>query len=105
MFERLRAMGKTLKSELTVYRLVLMDPRTPRAAKILLGLAVGYLLLPFDLIPDIVPVIGHRDDAVVVPALVAGAVRMTSPEVLADARLKADVGRAQEFRDSERTPL
>ena len=93
MLERLRAIGKSLKSELKVYRLVLEDRRTPRAAKIMLGLAVGYLLLPFDLIPDFIPVIGHLDDAVIVPALVIAAIKMIPQEVLAEARFKANVGR------------
>lgn len=92
MFERLRSVGKTLKSELKVYRLVLEDRRTPILAKIMLALAVGYLLLPFDLIPDFIPIFGHLDDAVIVPALVIIAVRMIPQEVLDEARLKANVG-------------
>lgn len=92
MFERLRSVGKTLKSELKVYRLVLEDRRTPAVAKIMLALAVGYLLLPFDLIPDFIPIFGHLDDAVIVPALVIIAVRMIPQEVLDEARLKANVG-------------
>jgi uncharacterized membrane protein YkvA (DUF1232 family) len=92
MFEQLRSIGKTLKSEIAVYRLVLEDRRTPRLAKIMLALAVGYLLLPFDLIPDFVPVIGHLDDAVLVPALIAVAVKMIPEEVVADARRKVHAG-------------
>lgn len=92
MFERLRSVGKTLKSELKVYRLVLKDRRTPIVAKIMLALAVGYLLLPFDLIPDFIPIFGHLDDAVIVPALVIIAVRMIPQEVLDEARLNANVG-------------
>jgi len=92
MFERLRSLGKTLKSELKVYRLVLEDRRTPTVAKIMLALAVGYLLLPFDLIPDFIPIIGHLDDAVIVPALVFVAIRMIPQEVLTEARLKAGTG-------------
>jgi len=92
MFERLRSVGKTLKSELTVYRLVLEDRRTPIVAKIMLALAVGYLLLPFDLIPDFIPIFGHLDDAVIVPALVFVAIKMIPQEVLDEARLKANVG-------------
>ena len=94
MFERLRSLGKTLKSELTVYRLVLEDRRTPTVAKILLALAVGYLLLPFDLIPDFIPIFGHLDDAVIVPALVFVAIKMIPQEVLDEARLKANTGQA-----------
>lgn len=92
MFERLRSVGKTFKSELKVYRLVLEDPRTPIVAKIMLALAVGYLLLPFDLIPDFIPIFGHLDDAIIVPALVIMAVKMIPQEVLTEARLKANVG-------------
>jgi len=94
MFERLRSVGKTLKSELKVYRLVLEDRRTPILAKIMLALAVGYLLLPFDLIPDFIPIFGHLDDAVIVPALVFVAVKMIPQEVLNEARLKANAGQA-----------
>ena len=92
MFEQLRAIGKTIKVELTMYRLVLADSRTPMLAKIVLSLAVGYLLLPFDLIPDFIPIIGHLDDAIIVPALVVIAIKLIPTEVLDEARLKAGVG-------------
>jgi len=58
-----------LKGELGYYRLVLAHPKTPRISKALLWLALGYALLPFDIIPDFIPVIGHLDDLVIVPAL------------------------------------
>ncbi len=74
------------KTRVQVYRLVLRDPRTPRLAKILLGLAVGYLLLTFDLIPDFIPVIGLLDDLIVVPALVLIALTMIPHEVVEECR-------------------
>jgi uncharacterized membrane protein YkvA (DUF1232 family) len=92
VIENIRAVGSRLKEELRVYRLVLRDPRTPRLARILLGLAVGYTLLPFDLIPDFIPLIGHLDDMVVVPALVVLALRLVPAEVLEDCRNKAKGG-------------
>jgi len=69
VFKKLKSFGKQLKYELAVYRLVLKHPQTPWPAKLFLGLAVGYLLLPFDLIPDFIPVIGQLDDIVIVPLL------------------------------------
>jgi len=69
VFKKLKSFGKQLKYELAVYRLVLKHPQTPWPAKFFLGLAVGYLLLPFDLIPDFIPVIGQLDDVVIVPLL------------------------------------
>ena len=43
------------------------DPRTPRRARWwLIGLAF-YVAIPFDPIPDFLPVIGHLDEIVLVP--------------------------------------
>lgn len=69
MLNKFKLLAKQLKQELAVYRLVLHHPQTPWAAKFFLGLAVGYLLLPFDLIPDFIPVIGQLDDVIIIPAL------------------------------------
>lgn len=86
MLEKLKAIGRELKRELRVYQRVLRDKRTPRTAKCLLGLAVGYVLLPFDIIPDFIPVIGHVDDLVIVPALVIIALKMIPKEVISECR-------------------
>ncbi len=45
---------------------LLRDPRVPRRRKLLLAATAGYLALPFDLVPDFIPVIGQLDDAIVV---------------------------------------
>jgi uncharacterized membrane protein YkvA (DUF1232 family) len=42
------------------------DPRVPRRRKVLLFALVGYLALPFDLVPDFIPVAGQLDDAIIV---------------------------------------
>ena len=42
------------------------DPRVPRRRKLILVALVGYLALPFDLVPDFIPVAGQLDDAVIV---------------------------------------
>jgi uncharacterized membrane protein YkvA (DUF1232 family) len=86
----LREIAQRLKREFAVYRVALKHPRTPWLAKLLLGLAVGYVLLPFDLIPDFIPVIGHVDDLVIVPLLVYLALKLIPDEVLADCRRKVN---------------
>ena len=39
------------------------DPRVAPGAKILGALAIAYAIFPFDLIPDLVPILGWLDDA------------------------------------------
>jgi uncharacterized membrane protein YkvA (DUF1232 family) len=42
------------------------EPRVPRRRKALLLALVAYLALPFDLVPDFIPVAGQLDDVVIV---------------------------------------
>lgn len=89
MFEKLKSIAKNIKLELKVWRLVLKDSRTPLLAKILLGAAIAYVLLPFDILPDIVPGIGYLDDILIVALLVFIALKMIPKEVVEDCRLRA----------------
>lgn len=89
MLKKLKQTAGIFKKELLVYRLCLKDERTGILPKILLGLAVGYALLPFDLIPDFIPVLGHLDDMVIIPLLVIAARKMIPTDVIEDARAKA----------------
>jgi uncharacterized membrane protein YkvA (DUF1232 family) len=85
-FERSKEIARLFKRELIVYQRVLRDERTPLAAKLFLALAIGYLCMPFDLIPDFIPVIGHLDDAIIVPALVYVGLRFVPRCVVSEHR-------------------
>ena len=66
------------------------DPRCPRTARWLLGGAVVYALSPIDLIPDFIPVLGHLDDAVILPVMVYLAIRLIPKELIAEHRAKSE---------------
>ncbi len=61
----------------------------PRLSRLALGAVIGYALWPIDLIPDFIPVIGHLDDAVIVPLLIVGAFVLIPSEVKENCREKA----------------
>ncbi|MEJ5378386.1 MAG: YkvA family protein [bacterium] len=82
----LKASIRVLRMELAVVKAVYLDPRTPRIARWLLGLALAYVLSPIDLIPDFIPVLGHLDDLIVVPALVVIAFWMVPQELYREHR-------------------
>ncbi len=44
---------------------LLLDPRVHPLVKLIPVVAAGYLLLPTDVVPDVIPVLGQLDDAVV----------------------------------------
>lgn len=85
---RLAALATAFKREFEIYRCALRHPDTPWFAKALLGLAVGYALLPFDLIPDFLPIIGHLDDLIIVPGLIWLALRLIPSAVMNECRVQ-----------------
>ncbi len=66
-----RFLRLSMRGKLRCLRTLLRDPSVGWPAKVLLIVVVGYLLLPFDLIPDFIPVLGQLDDAGVVVGAVA----------------------------------
>jgi uncharacterized membrane protein YkvA (DUF1232 family) len=88
----LKSLYKSFKKELKIYQLVLNDKRTPKIGKFFLSLAIGYFFLPFDLIPDFIPVLGHLDDALIIPLLIYIAIKLIPKEIIVECRRKVMAG-------------
>lgn len=59
------------------------DPDLRRGVRIRLWLVLAYLLIPIDVIPDFLPLVGYADDVFVVVLALRGVVRRAGPDALA----------------------
>jgi len=61
-----RALAGFVPDCVVLFTRLARDSRLPRRHKLILGGLVAYLALPFDLVPDFIPVAGQLDDAILV---------------------------------------
>jgi uncharacterized membrane protein YkvA (DUF1232 family) len=71
------------------------DKQTPRHVQVALLGAIAYFMLPFDFIPDMMPILGFTDDA----AVLATAIRMVATHIRPEHR---DAARAALKRGIDR---
>lgn len=61
-----RALARFIPDCIVLVSRLTREPRVPRRSKLLLLGLVAYLSLPFDLVPDFIPVVGQLDDVIIV---------------------------------------
>jgi uncharacterized membrane protein YkvA (DUF1232 family) len=66
---------RLLPDLLRMLRRLAADPTVPRTVRLRLWLLLAYLAIPFDLVPDFVPVLGYADDAIIVSLVLRSVVR------------------------------
>lgn len=76
MLDRLRRWARLIRRDVVALWLAGRDPRTPWAARLLAVAIAAYALSPIDLIPDVIPVLGLLDEAILLPLLILLAVRL-----------------------------
>ena len=81
---------------------LMRDPRTPLGLKGMLAAALAYVVLPVDLVPDAIPILGQADDLTVLLLVLDMFIQNAPPEVRAEHAARARNGTADLDRDLER---
>jgi uncharacterized membrane protein YkvA (DUF1232 family) len=64
--EDARAVARFVPDCVVFFKRLLLDRRVPVIKKLPVLLLIGYLAMPLDLVPDVVPLVGQLDDAILV---------------------------------------
>jgi uncharacterized membrane protein YkvA (DUF1232 family) len=79
---QLRDLLRLLPDVLRLLRRLAADGSLPRGVRLRLWLLLTYLAMPIDLVPDVIPVLGYADDAIVVALVLRGVVRRAGAEAV-----------------------
>lgn len=79
--EDARALAGFVPDCVVLFSRLVRDRRLARRHKLLVAALIPYLAMPFDLVPDFIPVAGQLDDAVIV-AVVLRRIARQHPELI-----------------------
>lgn len=88
-FKRLSLIVSAVRGDARVLWHALRHPQAPTWLKLGAAGLVVYLISPFDLLPDALPLLGVVDDVVLIPLAVAWMLRRLPPVVRDEARRRA----------------
>jgi uncharacterized membrane protein YkvA (DUF1232 family) len=77
-----RAVARFVPDCIVLFRRLLGDPAVPRRKKLVLAALIPYLALPFDLVPDFIPIAGYLDDAIIVAFVLRHVLRGSGRELI-----------------------
>ena len=76
------ALARFIPDCVVLMRRLVGDEQVPRRRKLVLFALLAYLLVPIDLVPDFLPVIGQLDDVIIAALALRYALRAGGPELL-----------------------
>ena len=92
LFEKISKVGLKIGVEVLFYVMLLFyllsDKNVPLRNKLIIMAALGYFILPADLIADIIPVLGFTDDAAFLSYALGSVADSITPEVRSKAKEK-----------------
>lgn len=91
-WRKLKQMGRKAGTKVIYYALVLFytlkDPATPTRYKAVIAGALGYFILPMDMLPDFLPFAGLADDWAALIAAISYVFTAITPEIKERALVK-----------------
>ncbi len=78
----LRDALRLLPDVIRLLRRLAADADLTRGVRIRLWLLLAYLLIPIDLVPDFIPVLGYADDAIIIALALRSVARHSGPDAL-----------------------
>ncbi len=82
--EDARAWAGFVPDCLVLFKRLVADDRVSRGRKTLLLALIAYLAMPFDLVPDFIPVAGQLDDAIIVALVLRTVLGGSGPELIGE---------------------
>ena len=82
--------GRTIAKPALEILEMAIDPFTPTQVRISLMAALAYLIMPFDLFPDFMPLVGFSDDFVALTAVLSIWSKYMTPSIRKRAEMKLD---------------
>ena len=77
-----RALAGFVPDCAVLFKRLVGDERVPRSRKLALAALAVYLAMPFDLVPDFIPVAGQLDDAILVALVLRSLMRGAGPGLI-----------------------
>lgn len=78
----LRGGLRLLPDVLRLLKRLATDPSLPRGVRIRLWALLIYLIMPIDLVPDFIPVVGYLDDAIIIAIALRSVIRRSGEEAI-----------------------
>ena len=73
---------RLLPDVVVLLRRLAADSELPQGVRVRLLLLLAYLIMPIDLVPDFIPILGYADDAIVVAVALRSVARRAGPDAI-----------------------
>lgn len=92
LLNKLKVVGKKIGAQVILYVIIMVmllsDSKIPVKVRVVFMAALGYLILPTDMVADLIPAIGFTDDIAFLTYAISNAQEYITPDVINRAKEK-----------------